>query len=128
MGKTMSLQSRQKGRPAKKSSKKVYEYNYKIGGTDYDIPAFSFKSAFVIMTSIILTMFIVPAVCELLNTDYRMWTIVIGGLVSGYSCAFTQYFIEHKRGFQKGFWISGGLLSLFTAMFIFVVVYTGIIL
>ncbi len=96
--------------------------------TDYDIPRFGYKSSFIILLSTLFTLFIVPLSCEYIGMDYRMPTIVLGGLAAGFSAVYTQFFIERKKGFTKHFWIVGGLLSLFSAMLIFVVVYAGIIM
>lgn len=110
------------------AKKGKHEFHSVMGDTDYDIPVFGYKSSFIIILSILLTLFIVPAFCDAIQIDYRMPAVIFGGLAAGFSAAYTQFFVERKKGMTKTFWIVGGLLSLFCAMIIFVLVYTGIVL
>lgn len=111
-----------------KNKKGNHEYHSVMGQTDYDIPVFGYKSSFIILISIVLTLFIIPMICDAIHIDYRMPTVILGGLASGFSAVYTQFFIERKKGFTKSFWVVGTLLSLFCGMIIFVLVYTGIVL
>lgn len=99
--------------------------NYK---TDNKIPKFGYKSSFIILICTFLSVFIVPYICNILSFDYHMPTVIIGGLCAGFSAVYTQFFIERKKGFSKNFFIVGGLLSLFSGLIIFLVVYAGIII
>lgn len=110
------------------NNNKNHEFRGVLGQTDYDIPTFGYKSSFIIMLSVLLTLFIVPMICDSIGIDNRIPTVILGGLASGYSAVYTQFFVERKKGFTKSFWIVGGLISLFCAGIIFVLVYTGIVL
>lgn len=105
-----------------------HQYKSVMGETDYDIPTFGYKSSFIIVASIIITLFIVPFICDLLMIDYRLPTVIIGGLVSGFSAGYAQFFVQSSKGFCKSFWIVGSLLSFFSAGIIAALVYTGIVL
>lgn len=107
-----------------KKAKKTNQKNF-LGDTDYDIPRFGYKSSFIILITTLLTLFIVPFVCELLKIDYRMPTVIICGAAAGFSTAYTQFFIERDLKINRSFWIVGTLLSLFSAMLIFMLVYMG---
>ena len=43
--------------------------NYKtaLGTTDYDIPMFGYKSVLLIILSIVLSMFLIPAICNIIH-------------------------------------------------------------
>ncbi|MCI5773790.1 MAG: hypothetical protein MR210_04435 [Erysipelotrichaceae bacterium] len=103
-----------------KGKKKRY-----IDETDYDIPRFGYKSSFIILVTTLLSLFIVPFICDVIQIDYRLPTVILCGATAGFSAAYTQFFIERDQGITKDFWIVGGLLSLFCAMLIFLVVYMG---
>lgn len=103
------------------------KYRSSAGVTDYDIPIFGYKSAFLILIVTFGSLFLIPQACEWMKIDYRLPTVLFGGLFSGFSVAFSQFFIERKTGICKSFWIVGLLLSVFIAFLIFLVVYTGII-
>ena len=107
-----------------KKVKKTNQTNF-LGDTDYDIPRFGYKSSFIILITTLLSLFIVPFACELLMIDYRMPTVIIGGTAAGFSTAYTQFFIERDQKINKSFWIVGTLLSLFSAILIFLWVYMG---
>ncbi len=115
------------GKPHKKREQIQADYN-KVYQTDYDIPRFGYKSSFIILISTLFALFAIPFFCEQMGLDYRMPTVIFGGLAAGFSAVYAQFFIENKKGFTKHFWIVGGLLSVFCAALIFVVVYTGIIM
>lgn len=107
---------------------KAYKYNTKVGGTDYNIPVFGYKSAFIILIATFIPLLVVPNVCSMLKIDYRILTILLTGLVSGFSVAYTQFFIERKLGATKYFWIVGSLVSLFAAVLVFILIYDGVLL
>lgn len=111
-----------------KKSNQVREAYHKVYQTDYNIPRFGYKSSFIILISTVFVLFTVPFFCEQISMDYRMPVVIFGGLTAGFSTVYAQFFIETQKGFTKYFWMVGGLLSLFCAMIIFVVVYTGIIM
>ena len=40
------------------------QYKTAMGTTDYDIPMFGYKSVLLIIASIVLSMFVIPAICD----------------------------------------------------------------
>ncbi len=109
-------------KPVKRLSQSIKDGTGTI--PDTNIPKFGYKSSFIILLSTFFTLFIVPYI----GLDYRMPTVVLGGLVAGFSTVYTQFFIEKRRGLIKYFWIVGGLLSIFCGLLIFILVYAGIIM
>lgn len=109
-----------------KAKTENHQYKSVMGETDYDIPTFGYKSSFIVILSIILSLFIVPFGCDALGVDYRLPTVIIGGLVSGFSAVYAQFFIQSKKGICKSFWVVGSLLSVFSAGIIAALVYTGV--
>ena len=118
----MAKSNKRKRRP------EPYKYNTKVGGTDYNIPVFGYKSAFIILIATFIPLLVVPNICALLKIDYRILTILLTGLASGFSVAYTQFFIERKLGATKHFWIVGSLVSLFAAALAFLLIYGGVLL
>lgn len=103
------------------------KYKSSVGMTDYDIPVFGYRSALIILLATFISLLAIPPICDWIGIDYRLPTVVLGGVISGFSVSFTQFFIERKAGLCKSFWIVGALLSVFVALLIFLVVYVGII-
>lgn len=103
------------------------KYKSSVGMTDYDIPVFGYKSALIILLVTFISLLVIPTVCDWIGIDHRFPTVVLGGLISGFSVSFTQFFIERKTGLCKSFWVVGALLSVFVALLIFLVVYAGVI-
>lgn len=111
-----------------KNRKKPRKYRTSLGTTDYDIPMFGYRSALIILLVTFLALLIIPAICDLINVNYHLPTVILGGLCSGFLVSFSQFFIERKIGICRSFWIVGGLLSLFVAMMLFLLIYAGIIM
>lgn len=105
-----------------------YKYNTKVGGTDYDIPSFGYKSAFIIILAIFIPVLCVPAICSFLQIDYRIPTIILTGIMAGLAVAFTQFCMERKIGITKSFWIVAFLVGLFSAGVVFMLIYVGILM
>lgn len=103
------------------------KYKSSVGMTDYDIPVFGYRSALLILLITFGSLLLVPQLCEWLRIDYRLPTVLFGGIISGFSVAFSQFFIETKTCLCKSFWIVGALLSVFVSFLIFLVVYAGVI-
>lgn len=103
-------------------------YKNSIRKTDYDIPYFSYKSAFLILGVTFFILWIVPIICVHFHIDYRFWTLLLTSLGSGFSVAFSQFFLEKSIGLCSRFWIVGILLSAFVGFLLFIVFYTGIIM
>ena len=95
------------------------EYKNIFGKTDYDIPMFGFKSAlFILMT---LSLLICINILNYLKIDFRIPNALISGIVCGFSVAYSQFFIERKKGVCKNFWIVGTIFSLIAFMVIFMI-------
>ena len=74
------------------------EYKNIFGKTDYDIPMFGFKSALFILMTTMLSLLICINIL-----------------------AYSQFFIERKKGVCKNFWIVGTIFSLIAFMVIFMI-------
>jgi hypothetical protein len=82
------------------------KYHTSMGTTDYDIPMFGLRSAFLIAIVMIGSLLIMT----LLNAP-KLLTGITVGILTGFTVAYSQYFIETKQGFTKKFWLVFGLLS-----------------
>lgn len=108
-----------------KNAEQKKEYRTSLGTTDYDIPMFGYKSAFLIFFATFGSILMIPWICYGLGVDARPFTVLFGGLASGFSVSYSQFFIERDKGFCKTFWLIGSLLSVCAGVIIMVVVYTG---
>ena len=89
-----------------------------LGETDYAIPRFGFTSAAVICASLVLAVFVVPAVSSAFGAG-PVAPAVAAGLLVGFSCAVMQFFHETDRGPCAAFWLVGlGLSGALTALFL----------
>lgn len=104
------------------------EYRTAMGSTDYNIPMFGYKSAFFIGILLVTTIFLVPAVCEWIQIDFRLPLVVLGGCAGGFGVAFSQFFIERNKGLCKAFWVVYSLVGIATGLLLFLVYYAGILL
>lgn len=76
--------------------------------TDYAIPKFSYKSAFLIFgLSLLLTILTVW-----LTGGSRTAIIVVLSASIALTTGISQYFIDTKRGMTKGFFLTSGILFL----------------
>ena len=87
-------------------------YKNMFGVTDYDIPMFGFKSALLIITATMISLIVCVNGFQYLNIDFRIPNAIISSLVCGLSVAYSQFFIERKKGICKNFWIVMTLFSL----------------
>lgn len=95
------------------------KYKNVFGVTDYDIPMFGFKSALFICFMTLMALFISVNVCSWLHISSFL-PLVTTGIVSGYSVAFAQFFIESKKKLCKEFYIVGTLMSCMAFFIIFI--------
>lgn len=86
---------------------------------------FGYKSAVFILIIIFAVILGTPWVCMGLGIDYRPVTVLFGGMATGFSVSYSQFFIEKDRGNCRIFWVVGGLLSVFSGLIIMIMVYTG---
>ncbi len=108
-----------------KNADQKKEYRTSLGTTDYDIPMFGYRSALLIFLATFGSILVIPWICFGLGVDYRPFTVLFGGLASGFSVSYSQFFIERDKGLCKTFWLVGSLLSLCAGVIIMIVVYTG---
>lgn len=99
------------------------EYKTILGHTDYDIPMFGYRSAFLSISLIFLSLVVSYFISYLFLLDYRYCVLIISSLTSGASFAFSQFFIETKRGLCKEFYIIFILLSLISFVVIYFLVF-----
>ena len=72
------------------------KYKTSLGITDYDIPMFGYKSITLIFVSIILSMFLIPAFCNLIHIDFIWPFIIVVLLIALFKVYFSQFFINSK--------------------------------
>ena len=97
------------------------EYKNIFGKTDYDITMFWFKSSLFILMTTMLSLLICINILNYLKIDFRIPNALISGIVCGFSVAYSQFFIERKKGVCKNFWIVGTIFSLIAFMVIFMI-------
>lgn len=96
--------------------------------TDYNIPMFGFKSAILIFVVGILTLAFIPELLLLFMKDVRIVAALLCGVINGFVVTYTQFFVERKKGFTKGFWIVFALVSAFLTAFLVLLYTTGFII
>ena len=99
------------------------KYKTSLGITDYDIPMFGYKSITLIFVSIILSMFLIPAFCNLFQIDFKWPFIIVGSIIAGFTV-----FINSKIGITKSFWLIGLIWSFLIGIIYYFIVMTGVIL
>ena len=104
------------------------QYKTAMGTTDYDIPMFGYKSVLLIIAAMVVSMFVIPAICDLIHIDFRWPFVIIGGLIAGFSVSFSQYFVNSKIGIIKSFWLIGLIWSILIGIIYYFIVMTGVIL
>lgn len=97
------------------------KYGNMFGVTDYDIPMFGFKSACFIMGVTFLSLVMCVQLSQVLGIKSILPTAVISGIMSGFSVAISQFFIETKKGLCKNFWYVGSAISCVAFILIVVV-------
>ena len=104
------------------------QYKTAMGTTDYDIPMFGYKSVLFIIATMVMSMFVIPAICDLIHIDFKWPFVIIGGLIAGFSVSFSQYFVNSKKGITKAFWWVGGICSIVIVIIYYFILITGLIL
>ena len=97
------------------------EYKNIFVKTDYDIPMFGFKSALFILMTTMLSLLICINILNYLKIDFRIPNALISDIVCGFIVAYSQFFIDRKKGVCKNFWIVGTIFSLIAFMVIFMI-------
>lgn len=103
-------------------------YQTSLGTTDFDIPMFGYRSAFLIIFSILIVIFLTTYICTILHVKESIPVIVTGSLSGGLSVGYSQFFIERKIGFCRQFYIITALFTLFSAILLSLVYFTGVLL
>lgn len=83
---------------------KVQEQRRQGFKTDYNIPMFSYKSAFLLIFSGIVSTLVIPSLLSLIGIPANVAIIICNTLILGYAVAYSRYFIETKKGYCKKFW------------------------
>lgn len=111
-----------------KNENQPKKYGTRFTKTDYDIPSFSYKSAFLMVGIFIIVLMIIPAAIASMGVAYKWPLVIVGGIVCGYSVAYLQFIREKKGTIDKNFWIIGALLSLFIGILIYWVHFYSLVL
>jgi len=125
----MTINKRRMELATKNRTKNKRNRSYKpaLGKTDYSIPKLGYKSSLFIFIASMATVYVVPQLMKLLFYDFRLPTSILSGIAIGFSVAFAQYYIERKKKPDRGFYILGGLLSVFISGAFFIIYYAGVI-
>lgn len=70
--------------------------------TDYDIPFFSFRSAFLIVG----VTFLLTVLTVWLSGGSRFWIILVISSSMALTTAYSQAFIDTRKGMGKSFWLT----------------------
>ncbi len=87
------------------------EYKTAVGTTDWNIPMFGYRSAFLIFGTTIVVLLLTTIICERLGLASGQALSVTGGLSLGLTIAYSQYFLERRKGFRKGFFLTAILVG-----------------
>lgn len=87
------------------------EYSNIFGITDYDIPMFGLKSSLLIAIVMMLSLIVCINGFTYFDIDFRLPNAIISGISCGLSVAYSQFFIERKKGVCKEFFIVVGIFS-----------------
>lgn len=96
-------------------------YKNMFGVTDYDIPMFGFKSALLILGATMLSLIVCVNDFHYLHIDFRLPNAIISSIVCGLSVAYSQFYIERKKGMCKSFWIVAGIFTIMAFVMILMI-------
>jgi len=85
---------------------KVANKNVPMGKTQYDIPTFSFKSAFLLVIAGGVATLVVPFLLALVGIDRNISIVLGNGIIMGGALAYSRFYIETQRKKCKGFWFT----------------------
>ena len=92
--------------------------------TQYNIPTFTYKSAFTLIISATVGCFLLPILLSKLGMDIKFAGVLGGTFIAPLGIAFSRCFIETKEGFSKkfakiygGFALALGFMSVFWIYF-----------
>lgn len=102
------------------------EGNRAFGNTRtlYNIPTFTYKSAFMLIASATVGCFLLPLLLSKIGLDMKLAGVLGGTFIAPLGIAFSRCFIESKEGFGKtfakiyvGFGLALGFISIFWIYF-----------
>lgn len=111
-----------------KNEQKPKKYGTRFTKTDYDIPSFSYRSAFLMVSIFIIVLMIIPALISGMGAALRWPLVILGGLICGFSVAYLQFVREKNEKIDKNFWIVGFLLSVFIGFLVYFVYFYAVAL
>ncbi|WP_300383762.1 hypothetical protein [Clostridium sp.] len=80
--------------------------------TDYDIPTFGFKSAFLIVFGGVVGSVVFPFLLSYLGVGKDLSMLIGNILFPSLAISYSRYFVESKKGICKEFWINYGIFAL----------------
>jgi len=86
----------------KQDKKRPVQQNTGWQTTDYKIPKFSYRSAILIVGMT----FLMTALTIWLANGSKPWIVGVTSLTISATTAYSQYFIDQKKGFTKGFFMT----------------------
>lgn len=118
----------QKARKWEFKDKEETQYRTGMGRCDYNIPMFGYRSALLICLCLFGSLFFGSFIGNTLGMDDRWFMVILGGLGCGFSVAYTQFFMERRKGICLNFWIVGILMSMVGASIIFLMYFAGMVM
>lgn len=112
----------------KSSPRGQSEYKTAVGTTDWNIPMFGYRSAFLIFGTTVVVLLLTAVICERLGLPSGQALSVTGGLSFGLTVACSQYFLERKRGFGKGFFLTAILVGSLCWLLLWLLLVKGIMI
>lgn len=80
------------------------------------VTRFSFKSAFIILLSILAATLVFPMILDSMGLDLKWLRIIVITLTSAFSFSYCLFVIEKKESINKKFWMFFAVVALFTAI------------
>lgn len=81
-----------------------------------ELVRFSYKSAFLLLFGTLAATLGFPLLLDALGLDLKFLRVIVIGLTSGFLLSYCIYFVDSKRGAEKGFWIVAGLVSVLASL------------
>ena len=82
-----------------------------------------FKSALLILGATMLSLIVCVNGFHYLHIDFRLPNAIISSIVCGLSVAYSQFYIERKKGMCKSFWIVAGIFTIMAFVMILMIRY-----
>lgn len=111
-----------------KNSDQPKRYGTRLTKTDYDIPSFSYKSAFIMIGVFVLVLTILPMAFIKFGISPAWPSVILGGVLCGFTVAYLQFVREKKEGISHRFWMIGSLLSVVSGVIIYLLYFYKIMI